>query len=548
MDVDSNGCGLLFVREKMVNIGWAQHGWVKDGWAQNSLVQNVWKQDRYEGLKISNMAGVFFLMNEKLKAFGFGGFHSKGRDQLKRWDRLKWITSWGICFFSTGLLAQNNGQSALESNRIKQADQVEYNGKGSTPNPQERPFDLEACLTYAMAHQPLVKQSAIDQEITQEQIKSRLSEWYPRIGFNYNLQHNFQVQTNIIGGNPVRLGVSNTSALQFSLAQPLFTRELLLATRTKNTVEQNANQLYQKARIDVKVEVAKAYYSLQSTIQQLRVAEENIVRINRSLQDAKSQFELGVADKIDFKRATILLNNAVAAKKSLEATLVANRAQLAAVMGYPDQAPLVLVADTLQLENKALLDTTNYPSFQNRIEFSLMQTQRKLLEADVQYQRWGFLPNVSLNGGYNMNYLNDEFTRLYNQNYPASFAALTLSVPIFQGGKRKYDLKASSLQLERNEQEMKQLDLSFHQEYTRALSVYKSTLASWAAVRENLDLAKEVYDVVQLQYRSGVKTYLEVITAETDLRTAQINYYNLLYQLLIDKTEVDRAAGRILPQ
>jgi outer membrane protein TolC len=44
-----------------------------------------------------------------------------------------------------------------------------------------------------------------------------------------------------------------------------------------------------------------------------------------------------------------------------------------------------------------------------------------------------------------------------------------------------------------------------------------------------MELAKEVYDLVQMQYRSGIKTYLEVITAETDLRSARINYYNTLY-------------------
>jgi len=48
-----------------------------------------------------------------------------------------------------------------------------------------------------------------------------------------------------------------------------------------------------------------------------------------------------------------------------------------------------------------------------------------------------------------------------------------------------------------------------------------------------------------LQYRSGIKTYLEVITSETDLRTAQINYYNALYQLLASKIDAEKALGQI---
>ena len=61
-----------------------------------------------------------------------------------------------------------------------------------------------------------------------------------------------------------------------------------------------------------------------------------------------------------------------------------------------------------------------------------------------------------------------------------------------------------------------------------------------------MDLAKEVYDVVVLQYRSGVKSYLEVITSETDLRTTQINYYNAVYQLLASKIDVQKALGQIV--
>jgi outer membrane protein len=42
-----------------------------------------------------------------------------------------------------------------------------------------------------------------------------------------------------------------------------------------------------------------------------------------------------------------------------------------------------------------------------------------------------------------------------------------------------------------------------------------------------------------------VKSYLEVINAETDLRTAQLNFYNALYQLLSSKIDVAQSLGNI---
>ncbi len=58
-------------------------------------------------------------------------------------------------------------------------------------------------------------------------------------------------------------------------------------------------------------------------------------------------------------------------------------------------------------------------------------------------------------------------------------------------------------------------------------------------------LAREVYDVIQLQYKSGVKTYLDVLISQTDLRTAEFNFINAQYQTISSKIDVERALGLI---
>jgi outer membrane protein TolC len=56
-------------------------------------------------------------------------------------------------------------------------------------------------------------------------------------------------------------------------------------------------------------------------------------------------------------------------------------------------------------------------------------------------------------------------------------------------------------------------------------------------------LSEEVYNTIKLQYDAGVKTYLELMTAETDLNTAQINYLNSLYAVLSSKLDIQKALG-----
>lgn len=404
---------------------------------------------------------------------------------------------------------------------------------------------LQQAVDYSLKNQPVIRQAQIDQEITEANIRSRLADWYPQLNFNYNLQRNFVIQTAIIGGNVVKLGVENTSAAQFVASQTIFNRDVLLASRTRTQVRQQAAQVTSSNRIAVVAEVSKAFYSVLSSIQQVKVASENITRIERSFQDAFNQYKAGVADKTDYKRASIALNNAKALRKSNEEILKGRIEYLKTVMGYPENGTLDVVYDSLQMEKEVFLDTLQDLDPSKRIEFMQLETQQNLLQSNLRYMKWSFLPSLSLNGAYNFNYQNNQFSKLYNINYPNSFAALTLSLPIFEGGRRKADIQAAQWQIERNRMEIINLRNNLNSEYAGALANYKSNLANYLALKENLALAQEVYDVIQLQYRSGIKTYLEVINSETDLRTAQINYYNSLYALLASKIDVQRALGQI---
>jgi len=50
---------------------------------------------------------------------------------------------------------------------------------------------------------------------------------------------------------------------------------------------------------------------------------------------------------------------------------------------------------------------------------------------------------------------------------------------------------------------------------------------------------------VRLQYREGIKAYLDVIIAENDLITAQISYLTALFQVLESKVDLEKSMGNI---
>lgn len=404
---------------------------------------------------------------------------------------------------------------------------------------------LENVIQYALRRQPAIQQALVNEQITENSIRSRLADWYPQLNFAYNYQHNFQLPVIVFQGNTVRVGIENVSSVQFTASQQIFNRDVLLASRTARDVRRLAAQNTSSSKIDVTVNVMKAFYDVLTTLQQIKATAEDTVRLSRSLRDAFNQYRAGIADRTDYKRATIALNNSRAQLNSSQEVLKARVEYLKSLMGYPVSGELNIRYDSLQMENDIALDTTTGIDYDRRIEFRRLSTQRRLQEADLRYNKWSYLPTVNANGAYNLNFQNNEFGKLYNNNFPNSFAGLTLAWPIFQGGKRKYDIAGSRWQLRYTDYAIELLKNNINAEYAQAIAAYRSSLVNYNAIKENLALAQEVYDVIQLQYRSGIKTYLEVITAETDLRTARINYFNALNQVLSSKVDVQRAAGLI---
>jgi outer membrane protein TolC len=122
---------------------------------------------------------------------------------------------------------------------------------------------------------------------------------------------------------------------------------------------------------------------------------------------------------------------------------------------------------------------------------------------------------------------------------------LTLSLPVFTGLARIHNLRRSSLQEQMLSWSEVNLKSVIYSEYATALSNYRSNIYNMRQMKDNVDLAKRVYFVVDLQYKQGIVPYLNVITAETNLRTSALTYLNALFQVLSSKIDWQKAMGEI---
>jgi outer membrane protein TolC len=110
---------------------------------------------------------------------------------------------------------------------------------------------------------------------------------------------------------------------------------------------------------------------------------------------------------------------------------------------------------------------------------------------------------------------------------------------------RLENVNKAKLQYQRLQLGMDYLKSEINSEYTMALSEYVSNLNEMRVAKNNINIAKDIFNTVKLQYDKGIKAYLEVIVSETDLRTAELNYLNILYRVLSSKMDLEKASGDI---
>ena len=63
--------------------------------------------------------------------------------------------------------------------------------------------------------------------------------------------------------------------------------------------------------------------------------------------------------------------------------------------------------------------------------------------------------------------------------------------------------------------------------------------------RKNRELAEKVYLLTTKKYEQGLGSNLEISTAQTELRVAETNYFNALYDAIIARIDFDKATGKL---
>src|SRR5262249_15065705 len=89
------------------------------------------------------------------------------------------------------------------------------------------------------------------------------------------------------------------------------------------------------------------------------------------------------------------------------------------------------------------------------------------------------------------------------------------------------------------------LKLSIDNDIQVARNNFTAAIATLDFQKKNMELAEQVFDQTKKKFDAGVGSNLEINAAQTDLKGAQTNYINALYDAIIAKTDYLKAIGKL---
>jgi outer membrane protein TolC len=416
-------------------------------------------------------------------------------------------------------------------------------------------LNLDQCIVYALQNHPAVLQAEIGISIAKKTNEINLSGWLPQVNASADLYHYFELPTSYQVNQadpsgppiPIKTGIYNTLTPGVTASEAIFSPGLLYAAKSAHLLVLQAKQASDSSKINTITSVSTAFYTLLNTLEQINVLREDTAEFAKNMRDAYHQYIGGIVDKTDYEEATITLNNSKAQLKQSVENVSPQYASLKQQMGFPPEKEFNVKIDTALMMHEIAFDTTQQLQYKSRIEYQLLETSKNLQEQNIDYYRYNFLPTLSAFYTYNYEYENNSLSDLLSHGYPYSFIGASVSIPIFTGFARLESVQRAKLQGQIIDLSEANLKSAIYSQYASALANYKSNLYDLYVLRANVTMAKDVYAIVSLQYKQGIVPYLNVITAEDNLTSSEVNYLNTLFQLLLDKVNLEKAMGTIVP-
>lgn len=294
-----------------------------------------------------------------------------------------------------------------------------------------------------------------------------------------------------------------------------------------------------KTEADTKLAAVQAYYQYLEAVKLAEVQAQSVTDYASHLNNVQQQFDAGIVAKLDVLSSNVSLANAKQKSIAADNTRDVAEANLNNIMRVP-------MNTTLNPLDKNFPE----PEFDLTMEQAILMAQKyrwelveadygvKAAEASLRSAKAGYLPTVSVGGGYS--WKEASVTAVDKDDWAVQGG---LSWSLWDGGATQASVKKADAAVKTAQETLLQarekIELEVRQDYLNVLSYKEQIRAAEASVAQ----AEEAYKIATVRYSSGVGINLDVLDAELALNTARTNYITALYNYNIGLATLEHAMG-----
>ncbi len=419
-------------------------------------------------------------------------------------------------------------------------------------------LSLKESVAYAVKNSPQVLKSRLQTLQNEEKIKEYKSSGLPQVNFNTSLVYNLKLPTQLIPNFfegkpeelvPVQFGTDMSVLSGVELNQLAYSQTYWTGLKAARELSLLDRLVESKTQEELIYNVVRTYYQAKVVDQQKGLVRANLGQVSALLKLTELQFQNGFAKKVDVDQLRVN-------KVSLETQLLNLDLQheqllhaLKLVMAMPFDQEISL-ADTLLADPAGLLSApTDYPAtINNKLDLAILDKQANLQQLNVDVYRAGYYPSLRLVAGYNYQGQGNKIGDFGDGNRWFNFSqvGLNISVPIFDGFLKKSQIQQGNIELLKIAEDRRNLQQNLQYQLGNARRQLQSTWNSLGVLKENQQVAEEIYAVTRKRFEQGVASITEVLTAERTMREVQSAYLSTVLQYNLAIIDMEYANGNLL--
>lgn len=404
---------------------------------------------------------------------------------------------------------------------------------------------LEKAIEIALAENPTMKVAGDDIELKKLADKEAWQNLLPQISASASFNHNFKIQTIVMGGQSFKMGTENNANGGVSLSMPLFAPSI---TRMMKMTKDDILAAEEKARaskLDLINQVTKAYYQLMLAQDSYAVLQKSYKQAEDNFNVVSAKFNQGSVSEYDKITAEVQKRNLWPNVVSTENGIRLAKLQLKVLMGITADVDLNV---TDKLENYqdnvfSNLSANETNDLSNNSTLRQLDLNAKLLAHQVRIQKANYLPTLSLAGSWSYTSMANDFKIFHYTWNPYVYGALSLSIPIYKAT-TSTKIKSAKLQLA----QLNETRLNTERQLNMQATAYRQNMhASTEQVmsnREAMSQAQKARDISEKRYQVGAGTMLELNQSEVALTQSQLTYCQSIYDFMTAKADLDYVLGR----